>query len=160
MPPLVAKFLRWATRSPWHTFAAAFAAASGVSLPLLALLEFLGAENQELANGVPAFELTPLLALAIGPLYETLLLAVFLALVRKALARPLYVALLAGVGFGLLHVGNSSLAPVVSGWNFFVWSAFYQHWRPTSWATAFCAAWVPHSLHNALAYALSLYGET
>jgi hypothetical protein len=141
----------WISEALPGTIIATFFAATPLSLTLAALLERMDIDSSP----------TPLLPstwiiLAAGPAIETLMLWALVTLLRRAgIAARMPLAMACGLTFGLMHLGNSSHAPFVSGWNFAIWAIALDHWRPRSVARGLLAAWIPHVAHNTLVLTLA-----
>ncbi|WP_152682780.1 hypothetical protein [Caenimonas sp. SL110] len=91
------------------------------------------------------------------PFVETLLLCIWVELLRLGSSSKLFIAVTAGVIAGLLHSIASPTWGFTAAWGFFVFASAYLAWRPSSLPIAFTAALVPHALNNATGLALIFF---
>lgn len=92
----------------------------------------------------------------IGPVIETLLLALLITLLGRFTRKPLAIAIAAGLIWGTVHAIAAPLWFFGPAWGFFVYSCGYLAWRPHSLRSALVAASVPHVLKNLTVTALML----
>jgi membrane protease YdiL (CAAX protease family) len=94
-----------------------------------------------------------------APLAETLLLGALIALLGRLGLRPLPVAVLSALAWGLLHATAGAMWFFGTVWSFFVFSAAWIGWRRRSRRHAFAAAALPHALMNLLVMAMVAVGS-
>jgi hypothetical protein len=93
----------------------------------------------------------------IAPMYETLLLSIGIALISLITARPVVIAAISAVGWGILHFLDFHIQGIVVMWPFFVMSCAYLAWRPIGWFRACGVAMSIHMLQNLLPGLLILF---
>lgn len=103
----------------------------------------------DMLRRMPAGEML-LAVLVFAPVVETLLLALTLFILRRFIRRPLGQAAAAAGIWGLLHLSNGPMSPLIIAWPFFVFSVAYQAWRPRGWLRAFTVVTAIHFLQNLL----------
>lgn len=91
-----------------------------------------------------------LLVLVFAPLVETLIMAGILRLLRRTRKSLPVLAGFSAVIWGLFHIGNGLMIPLVIAWPFYVFSAAYLTWRPQGWAKAIAIAATIHLIQNTL----------
>ncbi|MDM0028118.1 hypothetical protein [Variovorax saccharolyticus] len=84
----------------------------------------------------------------IGPILETIVLAVGIWILRWFVKRPTHLAGVSAVLWGIMHGLDGPIRAFGTGWSFFVFSAAYISWRQQSRIRAYLAALIPHSLAN------------
>lgn len=90
-------------------------------------------------------------AVVFAPVVETLLLMLLLRGLVIVMRRPVRVAAVSAVVWGVLHGLQGPLWFFGTAWSFYIFSASYQAWRPVSRRHAFAAAAVPHAAINLVA---------
>jgi len=83
-----------------------------------------------------------------APATETFVLALLIRLISLATPRPLLIAVLAGLVFGVIHGLASAILGIGALWGFFVFTCAFLAWRTKSFWSAYLAAFVPHALTN------------
>lgn len=83
-----------------------------------------------------------------GPIVETMVLAAGIWILQRFLKRPMRVAVVSAVLWGVAHGLDGPIRALGTGWSFFVFSAAYISWRQHSRTSAYLAAGIPHSLAN------------
>jgi hypothetical protein len=167
LPHLLRKTMKISLRTFFNSERSIFIAA-----PILALLSFsishplslLVAWLVELAGYsavglLPHFELdavTLLVAVLLGPLVETWLLAVGLWAIGRFASQPWRISLASGVLWAAIHGWQAPLWAVGTIWPFTVFSYAYLTWRSNSRADAVGIAWLTHVFHNALSVTMAL----
>lgn len=109
-------------------------------------------------DALPSFELDGIMffvAIVLGPLFETFLLAAGIFFIRKIHVNPWVVSLISGVVWSFFHGYQASLWALGTIWPFIVFSRAYLSWRSQGLSNAIGIAWISHSIHNALAVAVS-----
>lgn len=139
--------------------------------PLLALLSFVPSYfitravallietyGYSTAGALPSFELKGLMllvAIVLGPLFETILLAVGMWIICKFVKNPWFASAISGVVWSIAHGYQAPLWALGTLWPFMVFSRAYLSWKPQSLSNAIGVAWLAHLIHNALAVACS-----
>ena len=118
------------------------ATAYGVANALGVRTEYIGAPERE----VSAVETLGMVVIA--PVVETLLLAGLLWFLSLLSRNVVFVAVIAALLWASFHASYGALWFFGTVWSFFVFSCAYFAWRRLSFARAFFAAAVPHSLIN------------
>src|SRR5262249_3042822 len=67
----------------------------------------------------------------------TLLLSIGIALISLVTARPVVIAAISAVAWGILHFVTFRIQGIVVIWPFFVFSCAYLAWRPAGWLRAY-----------------------
>jgi len=119
------------------------------------LIEIFG---HDIAGALPSFELKGLMllvAVVLGPLFETLLLAVGMWVICKFVKNPWAASAISGVAWSIAHGYQAPLWALGTVWPFMVFSRAYLSWRPRNLSDAIGVAWLAHMIHNALAVACS-----
>lgn len=104
-------------------------------------------------SGSNAPDLRPTLGQAfftvlVGPIIETLLLALGLKVLSVMTSRTLLIVTASALAWGCLHATQGLMWLFGPSWSFFVFSCAYLAWRKKSFGKAFLAAAVPHALQN------------
>jgi hypothetical protein len=86
----------------------------------------------------------------IAPAEETLLLSVGIGFISLFSNRPVVIAAVSAIGWGLMHAVIFPVQGVVVTWPFFVFSCGYLAWRPLGWRKAYSVAMGLHVVHNLL----------
>jgi hypothetical protein len=87
--------------------------------------------------------------LVAAPVVETLVLMILVKLLALTTLRPLYIAIVVGLVFGVTHGFASGIMFLSALWGFFILTIAYLQWRKRSRWHGFCAASLPHALANA-----------
>ena len=83
-----------------------------------------------------------------APIVETLVLIGGIKILGNISRRPVVVAMMSALVWGLLHGSFGALWFFGTVWSFFVFSCAYLAWRCQSFKAGFIAASVPHALVN------------
>jgi len=84
----------------------------------------------------------------LGPIIETMLLALGLSIISKFVKNPVAVAATSALLWGALHGLQAPLWFFGTAWSFYVFSASFMARRELSFRAAFIAAAVPHGFQN------------
>ncbi|MDM0022651.1 CPBP family intramembrane glutamic endopeptidase [Variovorax saccharolyticus] len=150
----VGRFLFRPRRPLWRFCLVAAPLALGPSLLISALiilaLKLAGVDSLRLSPSFdPQLTWTWLARLVlIGPIVETFALAAGLWFLQRFVKRPMRVAVVSAVLWGVAHGLDGPIRTFGTGWSFFVFSAAYMSWRQHSRTSAYLAAAIPHSLVN------------
>lgn len=139
--------------------------------PLLALLSFFPSylitravalfiemSGHSTAGALPSFELKGLMlfvAIVLGPLFETFLLAVGMWIICRFIKNLWLASAISGVVWSIVHGYQAPLWALGTVWPFMVFSRAYLSWKPKGLSNAIGVAWLAHMFHNALAVACS-----
>lgn len=139
--------------------------------PLLALLSFVPSYlitrvvalliemcGYSTADALPSFELKGLMlfvAIVLGPLFETILLAVGMWIICRFVKNLWLASAISGVAWSIAHGYQAPLWALGTLWPFMVFSRAYLSWKPQSLSNAIGVAWLAHLIHNALAVVCS-----
>jgi len=88
-----------------------------------------------------------------APVTETLVLALTVALAKRANISKTKISIASAFAWGLLHGLQSWVKVFPTAWAFFVFTTAYQVWREVSFKKAFFAALLPHALGNSFVMA-------
>lgn len=137
--------------------------------PLLALVSFVPSyvitravalliemSGHNTADVLPSFELkglTLLVAIALGPLFETFLLAVGMWVICRTVKNLWLASSISAVVWSIIHGYQAPLWALGTFWPFMVFSYAYLNWKPQSASNAIGVAWLAHMMHNVLAVA-------
>ena len=91
-----------------------------------------------------------------GPLIETALLALVLRVMRPFGLSTSAMSCFSALGWGLVHAITSPVQFLHVVWGFYVFSRGYLAWLPKGQQQAIGAAWIPHIMANAVAFASGL----
>ncbi len=93
-------------------------------------------------------------AVIFAPIVETLVLIGGIKILGSVSSRPVVVAMLSALVWGLFHGSFGALWFFGTVWSFFVLSCAYLAWRGRSFKAGFIAASVPHALVNLTAMSI------
>jgi hypothetical protein len=88
------------------------------------------------------------LVVVFSPLVETLMLGAGVKLLSGVVKRPVWVAIISALLWGVLHGLFTPLWFFGTVWSFFLMSCAFMGWRKWSYRRAYMAAFVPHFLIN------------
>ena len=100
-----------------------------------------------------------LIALALAPVIETLVLAAGLHLLSLATRHRVALAAISALAWSLLHGSFHFMWFFGTVWSFYVFSRAYLAWRPVSYKHALGAAAIPHALVNASALLMQFFAR-
>jgi len=116
------------------------------------ILEALGVNTKAFMPPGPDPTLAGLFGTVVfAPVLETLLLGWFLSVLTSLGKDRIFVAISSAILWGGLHSLHGLLWFFGTVWSFFVFSAAYLAWRPTSFKHAFVAAATTHAFVNLVA---------
>jgi|GEM_PF-608526 len=96
-------------------------------------------------------------AVIFAPIVETLVLIGGIKILGCISSRPVVVAMMSALVWGILHGIFGALWFFGAVWSFFVFSCAYLAWRDRSFKAGFIAASVPHALVNLTAMSILLF---
>jgi membrane protease YdiL (CAAX protease family) len=88
--------------------------------------------------------------LVIGPLVETLLMALIIFILSLGIKSQMRVAIASAILWGILHSLVSPAWGLIVWWPFFIFSCAYLTWRQQSWRKGYWAAAAIHFLQNSI----------
>lgn len=111
-------------------------------------LDVLGIEKEPIKKIIPSFRVFFDFVI-FAPIFETFILVIFIFILNSIIKLNLYISIITGLVFGLLH-GFISVPIHFFGtaWTFFALSAAFLSWKKYSLFKAYFAALLPHSLVN------------
>jgi hypothetical protein len=93
-----------------------------------------------------------------APIVETFVLIGGIKLLEIISSRPVVLAMLSALVWGLLHGSFATLWFFGTVWSFFVFSSAYLAWRSRSFKAGFIAASMPHALVNLTSMCVIMLG--
>ena len=97
--------------------------------------------------------------IAFAPIVETYMLAVLITILSSFMSNNIYIAIVSGVLWGLLHAAFGLLWFFGPAWAFFIFTCAFIAWRQKSFKHAYFAAFVPHVLMNLIGILFVYFGN-
>jgi membrane protease YdiL (CAAX protease family) len=129
-------------------------------IPDIVILWSVTALLQSLGFDVIAWQPGPIVPASIAgmviwaPLFETLVLAGLIAILSIFIRKPLAIAIVSAVCWGLIHSLRSPIGFLGVTVGFFVLSYSYISWKKKSFFHGYIAALIPHAINNLIAVGL------